>query len=331
MLRRTTTTGRLSTLASSCKPPESDTISPPDRYRGALFFADSIRGCIWSMPLDEQGEPDPSRTEPFLSDLSMPVKLYTGPEGDLLYLSFTGANGGSLHRVPYRAPAATALSDASDTATSTHPPGPRGLVAEYGFNEGDGEVAVDSGGHRNHGELSGPLRVSGGRYGDGLWFDGVDDWVEVPASRSLAAPWFTVELWTLPSSFRDRWQIGALRGSQRDIEYGLYPSTPDKGPGAVATPRRHRNELTTDEFISVDEWTHLALTYDGRALRLYVNGTQVREQEARGAVWPSDPALWFGGTPAGEDLLHGILDEIGVYNRALSPAEIAKDMERPVD
>jgi glucose/arabinose dehydrogenase len=68
----------------------------PDEYDGALFFADYIRDCIWVMPADAAGEPDPARQEVFVMFAANPVDLEIGPDGDLYYLDH---DGGTLRRI----------------------------------------------------------------------------------------------------------------------------------------------------------------------------------------------------------------------------------------
>jgi glucose/arabinose dehydrogenase len=72
--------------------------SYPARYRGALFFADFVRRCLWVALPDESGRPDLDRIELFRRGVAGPVKLVTGPAGDLFYLDFAG---GTLHRLRY--------------------------------------------------------------------------------------------------------------------------------------------------------------------------------------------------------------------------------------
>jgi glucose/arabinose dehydrogenase len=72
--------------------------SYPEGYRGALFFADFVRRCIWTIPAGEDGRPEPGRIELFRSGVASPVRLLTGPGGNLFYLDFFG---GSLHRIRY--------------------------------------------------------------------------------------------------------------------------------------------------------------------------------------------------------------------------------------
>ena len=74
--------------------------SYPSAYRGALFFADHSRECIWEMPLGANGEPDPTRVQPFVNEAANPVDIQSGPNGDLYYVDF---DGGTIHHLSYGA------------------------------------------------------------------------------------------------------------------------------------------------------------------------------------------------------------------------------------
>jgi glucose/arabinose dehydrogenase len=89
----------------------------PSEYKGALFFADAVRGCIWVMFPGEDGKPDPSTTMRFLREgLVYPgVKIVEGPDGYLYYanlLSQEGFGAGEIHRIAYRPNAPTARLEA---------------------------------------------------------------------------------------------------------------------------------------------------------------------------------------------------------------------------
>ena len=72
----------------------------PDEYDGALFFADYTRRCIWFMPPDINGIPDPSRRGVFVGNAHFPVDLKVGPGGDLYYVDIVG---GTIRRISYTA------------------------------------------------------------------------------------------------------------------------------------------------------------------------------------------------------------------------------------
>jgi hypothetical protein len=76
-------------------------------------------------------------------------------------------------------------------------------------------------------------------------------------------------------------------------------------------------------------WSHVAVTYDGSMLRLFVNGAEAGSRAATGtllAVSPAQPGI-LGGASA----FAGVLDDVRLYRRGVSAAEIAQDMARPVE
>jgi hypothetical protein len=79
----------------------------------------------------------------------------------------------------------------------------------------------------------------------------------------------------------------------------------------------------------VNAWTHIALTYDGNILRLYVNGVEVGTKAISGALQQTSNQMSNGGNLSAE-YFQGLIDEARVYNRALSPAEIQTIMGTPL-
>ena len=80
----------------------------------------------------------------------------------------------------------------------------------------------------------------------------------------------------------------------------------------------------------VTTWTHLATTYDGTKLRLYVNGVLKETTNKTGAIVPSSNPLRIGSSVVWGEFYNGLIDDIRIYNRTLSQAEIQTDMNTPV-
>jgi hypothetical protein len=74
----------------------------------------------------------------------------------------------------------------------------------------------------------------------------------------------------------------------------------------------------------------VATTYDGTTHRLYVNGTQVAAVARTGKLATSGQPLRIGGNTVFNEWFNGTLDEVRVYNRALSAAEVATDQATPL-
>jgi hypothetical protein len=81
----------------------------------------------------------------------------------------------------------------------------------------------------------------------------------------------------------------------------------------------------------VDTWVHLAGTYDGATLRVYVNGIQVSSQTQTGNLATSSDPLQIGGDSIYGQYFEGTIDEVRVYNVALTATQIQNDMNTPIE
>ena len=114
-----------------------------------------------------------------------------------------------------------------------------------------------------------------------------------------------------------------------NLVYGLYANSDGNRPEsqvAVGSPR----VLDGTAPVANDVWTHLAATYDGATQRLYVNGTQVATLAVAGTISASSSPLKIGGNAIWGECFEGLIDEVRVYDRALTPAEIQADMTTPI-
>ena len=80
---------------------------------------------------------------------------------------------------------------------------------------------------------------------------------------------------------------------------------------------------------SFDDEPDLAMTYDGANRRLYVNGVQVASDAKTGLIQVTSNPLSIGGTAVYGEYFTGRIDDVRVYSRALSAAEIQADMATP--
>ncbi|MGC1614963.1 MAG: LamG-like jellyroll fold domain-containing protein, partial [Candidatus Acidiferrum sp.] len=140
----------------------------------------------------------------------------------------------------------------------------------------------------------------------------------------------TLEAWVSPTSVPTYWQDVIYK--QNDIYFLEAGSSLSKNPPAVgATFGSHGNQFMAGiSSLAAKTWTHLAATYDGATLRLYVNGVQVSSRSMSDSLVSSTQPLQIGGDPAFGQYFKGFIDEVHIYNRALSPAEIQNDMISPV-
>ena len=150
--------------------------------------------------------------------------------------------------------------------------------------------------------------------------------MRVPSSASLnLTSAMTLSAWIQPTASQGGWRTIMQRETDA---YFLNASNSD-GPLRPAGGGTFGSSVT---YVSgptaspVNAWTHVALTYDGTTLRLFVNGTQVATQAATGAIQTTTNPLWIGGNSPYGEYFAGLIDEVRVYNRALTATEIQTDM-----
>jgi hypothetical protein len=112
----------------------------------------------------------------------------------------------------------------------------------------------------------------------------------------------------------------------------LEPSSSNSGSVAVAGAiiGGAHAEAKNTSALPTNTWTYLSETYDGSAVRLYVNGNLVSSAPASGSIASSSNPLQIGGDSIYGQYFNGLIDEVRVYNTALTQAQIQTDMTTPV-
>ena len=207
---------------------------------------------------------------------------------------------------------------------------PNGLVAAYGFNEAGGVLQVtDASGQGNTGTISGATRTLAGKFGGALSFNGTSAWVTVADAASLdLSTGMTIEAWVQPSSVTG-WRTVVLKEAPNGLAYSLYSGNNALQPAGYVHPTADIGVNGTAAMV-VNTWTHLAVTYDGQTLRMLVNGVEVNAEPAPGGTVTSDGILRIGGNAFWGEYFRGIIDEVRIYNRALTAAEVQTDMITPI-
>jgi len=200
-----------------------------------------------------------------------------------------------------------------------------GLVAAYAFDEGQGTTVFDFSGNGNGGLVSNP-NWTVGRYGGALLFNGTDALVTVAHSPPLnLGSGMTLEAWVNPARLSTDWADVIYKANDAYyLEASSAAGPPAVGGRSLATP------LLAPNVLPAGIWSHLAATYDGITLRLYLNGTQVASRSQSGTIESSTEPLTIGGDNIYGQFFQGVIDEVRIYSRALTPAEIQSDMATPV-
>jgi glucose/arabinose dehydrogenase len=205
---------------------------------------------------------------------------------------------------------------------------PTGLVAAYAFDEGNGATLYDATGRGRNGTISGALWSGAGRHVGALQFDGVNDSVRIADHADLdLTTAMTIEAWVRPSTVGS-WRTVIFKEQTSHMTYALYGSVDGRPTGQVYVGGQR--EVRSASTITANTWIHLAATYDGAALRLYVNGTEVRSLAVTGSMTVSTGPLKLGGNAIWNEWFAGLMDDVRIYSRALTAAEIRGDMETAV-
>lgn len=197
---------------------------------------------------------------------------------------------------------------------------PAGQVAFY---KADGS-AEDSAG-TNEGELKNGAFFTAGKAGSAAFsFDGVNDMVSVPASASINNQQFTIEGWI---------NFAALSGSVRTIVSRLHDITMGAGSSHILRydPNSQKLESVVEGAVRVQAnfnpqtgtWYHVAQTFDGVTHRLFINGTEAASAVSPTAITFNDNPLTIGAVQNATGGFAGAMDEISIYNTAVSAANIA--------
>ena len=242
----------------------------------------------------------------------------------------TAANPSHTYQGASNYTARLTVSDSTNAASSgavtiTVAESGSGLVAAYGFEEGSGSSVSDASGNGNTGTIVGAAWTDG-KFGKALSFSGTSCLVTINDSASLdLTSEMTLEAWVYPMALGG-WRDIIFKGT--DI-YFLMGSTPQ-----AQRPCAGGSFTSTNAYglaaLPTNTWTHLVGTYDGATLRLYTNGVLVSSRAQTGAIATSAGALSIGGDSTYGQYWNGLIDEVRIYNRALSVSEIQTGMNTPV-
>ena len=216
-----------------------------------------------------------------------------------------------------------------DPAQAAEPP----PIAAYSFDENEGTVAHDASGNGHEGTIEGPAWTTG-KYGSALEFDAeAGDIVTIPDSEDLRFEDFTLEAWVRPSEEREK-APAIAKTSSSERGYMLYASGEAIGHPQGETTQ---HEWTEDYAygaakLPLNAWTHLVVTDDGSQIKLYVNGELVDSRSASEVKAGKGP-LQIGGNEswASSEYFDGKIDEVRLYDRALSEGEVKADRKTPIE
>jgi hypothetical protein len=225
-----------------------------------------------------------------------------------------------------------------------------GLVAEWHFDEGSGTVLGDSSGNGNHGTIYGALWTADGKFGTALEFDGINDYVQIPDSPDLsggAGKSKTVEFW-----FKSNKQYGCIVTKWQDQSSKDWGATVGLiNPGLSFWYERSGGDRRFyGGTIQEGVWHHGAFTFEAESptgannanLILYLDGEKVDltfwNDQSPYNVLPdklynmpdtgAPVSIGYSGNYYKSCYFDGVIDEMKIFNRVLSPVEIKAEYKK---
>ena len=200
-----------------------------------------------------------------------------------------------------------------------------GLVGLWSFDEGIGNKAYDSSGYGNTGTLIKGPQWMAGKFGSALSFDGGDDYVNCEENVDITTA-ITIEAWINPSAFTDydaivtnfEWREVAERQG-----WSFRVMENKKLVWRAVLSGNNTYSIMSNSTMEVDNWYHVVLTHDASNTRLYINGSLDKVEAPGGAIVNLGKALKIGWDDyAAERVFNGVIDEVRIWNTALSPSTI---------
>ena len=200
--------------------------------------------------------------------------------------------------------------------------------AQWRLDEGTGERAAVHGLREATGQIVGGTWGPGRDGGAALYFDGSTSYVEIgDTSRLEMREAVTIAAWIRPTGPGVSPEGGIIVNKEGSYEVARFPDGTIRW--AIATTVTNTWAwIDTEVVVPLDEWHHVAVSYDGDRVRTYLNGVERSVIELGASISDVDPALnslRIGGRelPGFLQAFQGAISDVRLYNRALSAYEVA--------
>lgn len=192
------------------------------------------------------------------------------------------------------------------------------IMGLWTLDEGNGEIAKDSSGKGNDGEIFGKIEWVDGIDGKAIEFDGGN--VTVAHNEDLNLVTFTMTAWINVPQVVNPYQMVMGKEAWPDRNYSMW-LLPDKVNVGVTEPAD--TQVQSQAVVVDGKWHHVAATYDQKNLRLFVDGQPSGQTALSTKPLTCDAPFMIGGQPpAGGGGVKGIMDEVCLFNVGLDDADI---------
>ncbi len=201
--------------------------------------------------------------------------------------------------------------------------GEEDIVAFWLFDEGKGDVAKDFSPNGNNAAFNGNPKWVAGKFGKAVSFDGAADYLSAEDSDSLdvVGEAITLLAWIKGDDWPASWNHIIRKTPENPRIYILGVHSTALPFTFLKTNVQQYADIQGKKPLPTKEWIHLAMTYNGEEIAIYVNGEKDVAAPASGTIEASEGELRIGrGAPGG--YFTGTIDEVGISRVALSQDEI---------
>ncbi|HGJ64233.1 TPA: LamG domain-containing protein [bacterium] len=200
-------------------------------------------------------------------------------------------------------------------------------IGIWTFDSVKGDQVLDISGQGQHGTILAGGEITKGKIGNGIKLNGSNQCVEVPHSDVLtvADDQLTMMCWFNWGAAGDGWQTFFSKGpmSGTNENWALFINTGAGYFHFITTPNGARiNVDSPGGVVKKNEWQFVAGTYDGKMIRIYLDGEKIKEQALSGKLTPNKNNLRLGHREGSSHWWTGMLDEMAAFHRALDEKEI---------
>jgi len=192
------------------------------------------------------------------------------------------------------------------------------LVGWWKFDETNGSVSLDSSGQRNNGTINGAAIIATGKFGYALDFNGSSDYISIATGTGIP---INNENYTLSA-----WIKSDNSGSRGIIGWGNYGSVNQVNAFRLNSSNQLSNywwgnDLTVTSVDVTGSWYHVVAKFDGTTREIIVNNVSEGTDTPVDHNVPNTNNFRIGSTNGGE-YFDGLIDDVRVYNRGLTPSEV---------
>ncbi|MBN2593579.1 MAG: PD40 domain-containing protein [Sedimentisphaerales bacterium] len=196
-----------------------------------------------------------------------------------------------------------------------------GLVAHWTLDETEGDIAYDSAGNIDATVHNG--QWSAGKIDGALDFDGLTTYMDCGDSLRLDTQKMTISMWLEPEHMGGmRYVLSRAREGAEDFDYVLMRQYEGQIEFAVAQDGSEPVSVMSNATTPLNEWTHVAVCLDGSEAAIYINGQFDASAGYGQRGSREDCRLWISSLGGSTRFYNGKIDDVRIYNIALSTEEI---------